>query len=181
MIKIEYDIKKYRRTLKTLLKEDDTVIELGCHIGNTSKIIAQKISEGKLIALDKSCESEAEFIKIKTEFDNVDFICGDVRLHETIKETYEVTPCCDVLSIDLGGGYHPDTVFKVYYIWSSVFKPRDTVIRNKGLIDFVNTSQTTEDTKSEYGYLDSHGDEGIPPLIKEFGLWSYSLKEKESD
>ena len=73
---------------------------------------------------------------------NVEFISGDVRLHDVLenvtKRLIELNKIsldnshdnlnndldlsknslCDVLSIDLGGGYHPDTVFKVFYIWS---------------------------------------------------------------
>ncbi len=77
-----------------------------------------------------------------------------------------------VLSIDLGGGYHPDTVFKVFYIWASTLKPRDVLIRNQGLIDFVNSVDYDEEFESSEGWLESCGDQGIPPQIKEFSLWS---------
>ena len=85
----------------------------------------------------------------------------------------------DVLAIDLGGGYHPDTVFKVFYIWSSTFKPKHTVIRNRGILEFVKSSKTSgEEYSSSEGFLETYHDSGIPPLIKEFDLWTPSLKKE---
>ncbi|WP_295722634.1 class I SAM-dependent methyltransferase [uncultured Methanobrevibacter sp.] len=176
MIKLNYNMKLYRESLKNMIKPTDTFIELGCHIGKSSKIIADLLTEGSLIAIDNSPEAVEKMEKLKVEYSNIKFISGDVRSHNIIEEVYKCTNSCDFLSVDLGGGYHPDTVFKVYYIWSSTFKPRDTIIRNKGLIDFVNTSKLEEEFISENGYLDSYGDEGIPPQIKEFALWTDSLK-----
>ncbi|MGI6447519.1 MAG: CmcI family methyltransferase [Methanobrevibacter boviskoreani] len=178
MIKLNYDIKLYRKSLMKILKPTDTVIELGCHVGGSSKIIAEILEDGQLISLDNSPEAINKMEKLQEEYSNIKFISGDVRLHDIIQEVYKITQSADVLSVDLGGGYHPDTVFKVYYIWSSTFKPRDSIIRNKGIIDFVNTAQLEENIVSEKGYLDSYNDEGIPPQIKEFNLWTNSLKNK---
>ena len=100
------------------------------------------------------------------------YLNADVRLHETLSEVFKLTQKCDVLAIDLGGGYHPDTVFKVFYIWSSTLKPRDVLIRNQGLIDSVNSVDYDEEFESTEGWLESCGDQGIPPQIKEFSLWS---------
>lgn len=170
MIKLSYDIKKYRRDLSQLTKAEDTIIELGCHTGGTTKTFPKT---SKIIAVDNSPEAEEEMNKLT----HVNFINGDVRLHEILAEAFKITQSCDILAIDLGGGYHPDTVFKVFYIWSSTFKPTHTVIRNRGLLEFLNTAQGSgEKYISEYGYLDSYHDSGIPPLIKEFDLWTPSLK-----
>lgn len=171
MIKLSYDIKNYRNDLLELVNSGDTVIELGCHTGGTTKTIPEDCN---VIAIDNSPES----VKIMEGFDNVTFISGDVRLHEVLREAFEITQKCDVLAIDLGGGYHPDTVFKVFYIWSSTFKPKHTLIRNRGLLEFFNSSKGSgEDYASDEGYLDSYHDSGIPPLIKEFDLWTPSLKK----
>ena len=109
---------------------------------------------------------------------HVNFINADVRLHDVLSDVFKLTQKCDVLAIDLGGGYHPDTVFKVFYIWSSTFKPKHTVIRNRGLLEFVNSSKSDENYPiSNDGFLDSYHDSGIPPQIKEFELWTPSLKK----
>lgn len=179
MIYLSYNIKEYRNQLLDMIKNGDTIIELGCHVGNSTKLILDNFDKCKLIALDNSPEAIEPMKTLKSNYNNLTFIPGDVRLHEKIKEVFKLIQRCDVLSIDLGGGYHPDTTFKVFYIWSSTFKPRVTLIRNKGLIDFVSsTIKSDEDFKSNNGYLESHDDEGIPPQIKEFDLWTPSLKTR---
>lgn len=178
MIKISYDIKVYRKILDEILKENDTVVELGSHIGKSSSLILEKINDGKLISIDNSPESVIKMNNLKLIYDNLIFINDDVRLHKTLKKVCKLVNSCDLLSIDLGGGYHPDTVFKVYHIWASTLKPQNTIIRNKGLIDFVRSSETYEDIKSNKGWLESCGNEGIPPQIKEFSLWTSNLDKK---
>ena len=170
MIKLSYDIKNYRKDLLDLVKSDDTIIELGCHLGGTTRLFP---SDCKIIAVDNSPEAVDEMAKL-----DVDFISGDVRRHEVIGEVFKITQSCDVLAIDLGGGYHPDTVFKVFYIWSSTFKPKHTVIRNRGILEFFNSATGSgEDIMCDEGYLETYHDSGIPPLIKEFDLWTPKLKK----
>ncbi len=175
MIKLVYDIKDYRDLLRDTLKKKDSVVELGCHVGNSTKIIAGLVSKGQVIALDNSPESVNKMAIIMEEHPHVEFIRADVRLHKTLELVFKKIGKCDVLSIDLGGGYHPDTTFKVFFIWASTLKPRNTIIRNRGLIDFVNSSITVEDIKSSNGWLESSGDDGIPPRLKELKIWSSKL------
>ena len=171
MIKLSYDIKNYRKDILDLIKPGDSVIELGCHVGGTTKILP---SSSSIVAVDNSPEASGKMDKI----DNVKFINGDVRLHETLALVFKITQKCDILAIDLGGGYHPDTVFKVFYIWSSTFKPKHTIIRNRGLLEFVNSSECSGENYTSYdGFLDSYNDSGIPPQIKEFDLWTPRLKK----
>ncbi len=175
MIKITYKMKSYRENLKDIIKPDDTIIELGCHVGKSSQFMLNRIPDGNLIALDNSPEAKSKMDKLSFEYKNLSFFNSDVRLHESLKKVKEKIDKCDILSVDLGGGYHPDTTFKVYYIWSSTFKPRDSIIRNRGLIDFINTATSNEEMHSENGFLDSCGDMGIPPQIKEFKMWSEKI------
>lgn len=198
-IKLSYDMKVYRQQLYEVINNEDVVVELGCHVGKSTEVISKLANKGHIIAIDNSPEA----ISIMEEFEkNVEFISGDVRLHDVLenvtKRLIELNnisldnhnnldndlnssknSLCDVLSIDLGGGYHPDTVFKVFYIWSSTLKPKVTLIRNKGLIDFVNSIEFSEKIESEEGYLESYENQGIPPQIKEFCLWTDSLKNKK--
>lgn len=171
MIKLSYDIKNYRKDLLELANTGDKVIELGCHLGGTTKLISDNCN---VVAVDNSPEA----VEVMEMLENVRFISGDVRSHDILAEVFKIIQSCDILAIDLGGGYHPDTVFKVFYIWSSTFKPKHTIIRNRGLLEFLNTAVGSgEDYSSEYGYLDSYHDSGIPPLIKEFDFWTPSLRE----
>lgn len=173
MIKLSYDVEKYRQDIMDLVEPDDTVIELGCHTGGTTRLIPESCS---IIALDNSPEAEDSMRKLP----HVKFINADVRLHDVLAEVFKMTQSCDILAIDLGGGYHPDTVFKVFYIWSSTFKPKHTLIRNRGVLEFCNSAESSgEDYVSKNGYLESYHDSGIPPQIKEFDLWTDSLKKDE--
>ena len=174
MIKLSYDVEKYRSQILEVTENGDSVIELGCHVGKTTRFILDNL-DVNIIALDNSPESVEEMAKISQN--NVEFIPGDVRRHEIISETFKIIQKCDVLAIDLGGGYHPDTVFKVFYIWSSTFKPKHTVIRNRGVLEFVNSCRCSDESySSTQGFLESYNDSGIPPQIKEFELWTSSLK-----
>lgn len=175
MIRVTYDIKVYREALKDIIKSEDSVVELGCHIGNSTKIIAQLADIGKIIAIDNSPEAKEHMHKIKNIYGNVEFIRADVRLHETLEDVIQKIKTCDVLSVDLGGGYHPDTTFKVFFIWSSSLKPRDTIIRNRGLLDFINSALYDEKIESEHGWLESSARDGVPKRLKELTLWSSKL------
>ena len=46
MIKVVYDIKVYRQVLKDIIKKDDVVVELGCHVGNSTRIIKDLFTRG---------------------------------------------------------------------------------------------------------------------------------------
>lgn len=175
MIKVAYDIKVYREALKNIIRADDVVVELGSHVGNSTKILAELASYGKIIALDNSPEAAESMARIENEYNNVKFIKADVRLHETLENIIKIIKSCDVLSVDLGGGYHPDTTFKVFFIWSSSLKPRETIIRNRGLLDFIHTARAEEKIESRYGWLESSAREGVPPRLKELKLWSSKL------
>lgn len=166
MIKLSYDVNDYRKQIREVINDGDVVIELGCHTGNTSKVILE--NDVVLIALDNSPEASNEISNL-----DLTFINADVRLHETLSQVFKLIQRCDILTIDLGGGYHPDTVFKVFYIWSSTFKPKHSIIRNRGLVEFYNSiSEVKGDYISADGFLDSYKDSGIPPQIKEFDLWT---------
>ncbi len=175
MIKIVYDIKIYREVLKDIIKTDDVVVELGCHVGKSTEIIANLSPQGKIISLDKSPESLGAMEALMEKHSQLEFMEGDVRLHETLEDVAKKIERCDILSVDLGGGYHPDTTFKVFFIWSSTLKPRDTIIRNRGLLDFVQSSSTQEIMESKRGWLESSGDDGIPKRLKELKMWSTRL------
>ena len=64
MINLSYNICDYRKQILEILNDNDTVIELGCHVGNTSRLILE--NDVKLIALDNSPEAESQIIKINS-------------------------------------------------------------------------------------------------------------------
>ena len=176
MISIVYDVKKYRELLAKTVKEGDVVVEVGPHIGRST---LSYIERAKLaVAVDVGEQSVAAFRKLEKEFPHLRFVSGDARSFATMKEVVKITGRCDVLAVDLGGGRFPDTVFKVWAAWSGVFKPRDSVIRNRGLAEFLQRARIDDDSLkrafSDDGWLSVWG-RATPSKLKdqlgEFGFW----------
>ena len=161
MILISYKREDYQQDMINNIKLLDNVVELGCHVGVSTKIISNLAQDGTVYAYDNSPESTKEMNKLRTEYKNIIFRNCDVREKQVVYNQAKKDKI-DVLCIDLGGGYHPDTVFKVFFLWSSILKPRITLIRNRGLMDFVNTTQTKTKNKSKQGYLETSADAIIP-------------------
>lgn len=166
MIEISYNRKDYQEDMIKHVKLLDEVVELGCHVGTSTKIISRLNQDGTVYAFDNSPESRDAMNNLGIEYQNIEFYKADVRDKELLYEFKRNHEKIDVLCIDLGGGYHPDTVFKVFFLWSSILKPRVTLIRNKGLMDFVNSSNTDENIKSDKGFLNSSSNEIIPQEFK---------------
>lgn len=63
MILIAYDVRRYREILNSVVKDGDTVIEIGPHLGEGTKLYA---SRTKLtVAVDKGIQAETAFIKLQ--------------------------------------------------------------------------------------------------------------------
>lgn len=176
MISIVYDVKKYRDLLAKTIKEGDVVIEIGPHVGKST---LSYIERAKLaVAVDVGEQSAAAFRRMEKEFPRLKFVLGDARSFATMKDVVNLTRECDVLAVDLGGGRFPDTVFKVWAAWSGVFKPRDSVIRNRGLAEFLQRARIADDSLkrdfSDDGWLSVWG-RATPSKLKdqlgEFGFW----------
>ncbi|MBQ6444654.1 MAG: class I SAM-dependent methyltransferase [Methanosphaera sp.] len=144
----------------------DNVVELGCHVGTSTKILSRLCQDATVYAFDNSPESVDAMNNLGIEYKNIIFECVDVRDKDVLYNFAKSHTDIDVLCIDLGGGYHPDTVFKVFYLWSSFLKPKVTLIRNRGLADFVNSSKSVEDIFSSEGYLSSCAYDVIPDELK---------------
>ena len=175
MIHISYDRRKYQEDMINNIRIFDNVVEIGCHIGTSTKIISRLNQDGIVYAFDNSPESIEAMSNLGIEYSNIHFFNADVRNEEILYDFARKCEKIDVLCVDLGGGYHPDTVFKVFFIWSSVLKPRVSLIRNRGLIDFINSSTTTENIKSDEGFLDSSAKNIVPKDLKELKIWSKKL------
>ena len=152
MRQISYKRSDYQQDMIDNIKLLDNVVELGCHVGISTQIISRLCQDGSVYAYDNSPESTKAMRKLQIENKNIIFKNADVRNSDIIKKQAQLDDI-DVLCVDLGGGYHPDTVFKVFFLWSSILKPRVTLIRNQGLMEFVNASQTKDETDTSGGYL----------------------------
>ena len=175
MIGLAYDVKEYRRQLEKIVKPGDTVLEIGPHKGLSTKSYAK--TAGKTILVDKGTDCLNELEKLQEENQNIHFICSDARGFDAIKLVLQEINQCDVFALDMGGGRYPDTVFKVWATWSGVFKPRDSIIRNRGLIELIKKAQLLDDTpvlNQDSGWLTDYGRSTpykLKKQIEEFKYW----------
>ena len=102
MISIVYDVLLYRRLLAETVREGDIVVEIGPHTGKSTLGYAGKAKLA--VAVDKSPEAEKSFRPVCLKHRNVRFLRGDVRGFETLAKVLKITPRCDVLAVDIGGG-----------------------------------------------------------------------------
>jgi hypothetical protein len=176
MITVTYDISNYRNLLRDIIRKGDTVVELGPHRGEATRMYMDRA--GKAVLVDKGKDPLSRLTELAGEHENVVFVAGDARGFAAMTLALEHTKTCDVLAVDLGGGRFPDTVFKVWATWSGVFKPRDSVIRCRGLAEFLRRGQVKDDTLpdsfKDSGWLSEYGREtpaNLKKQLEEFKHW----------
>ncbi|VVB51839.1 Uncharacterised protein [uncultured archaeon] len=176
MISVCYEVGRYRSVLAQAVRVGDVVVEIGPHLGQST---VPYLSKAKVaVAVEKGVQGEEAFKKLVEVHSNLFFVRGDARSFETVKEVFSRVKRCDVLAVDMGGGRYPDTVFKVWALWSGVFKPRDSVIRNRGVAEFVRRAKVVDDSLpaefADGGWLSSYG-RSTPAALKkqmeEFSFW----------
>ncbi len=176
MIRVVYDVGVYRRLLSDVVRQGDIVVEIGPHIGKSTDAYRPKAS--KAVLVDKGSDCTQTLSEYAETYDNVVFVCGDARDFSSLELVRKHAPSCDVLAVDMGGGRYPDTVFKVWATWSGTLKPRDSVIRCRGLGEFLARAKVTDDTIpkefGDNGWLADYG-RGTPDELKkqldEFSHW----------
>jgi len=168
MIAVAYNVLKYRTILSKVVREGDTVVEIGPHRGRSTDSYRSKA--GGVVLVDKGLDCASALQEYAGRHGNVVFVCGDARGFDTVSLVLQHIKSCDVLAVDLGGGRYPDTVFKVWATWSGVFKPRDSVIRCRGLGEFLRRSEILDDTIpkdfKDSGWLRDYG-RAVPSKLRE--------------
>jgi len=168
MIRVVYDVKAYRQLLKDTVQEGDVVVEIGPHVGRSTDAYISKA--GKAVLVDKGADCAGALKEYAERHGNAVFVCGDARGFDTLSLVLQHAPRCDVLAVDLGGGRFPDTVFKVWGSWSGVLKPRDSIVRCRGIAEFLRRAQVADDTiPAEFkdaGWLADYG-RATPTRMKE--------------
>ena len=72
MIKLSYKINKYRQQLFETIKNGDAIIEIGCHVGKTTKKIIENFENCQIIAIDNSPEAITPMKKLEKEYENLE-------------------------------------------------------------------------------------------------------------
>lgn len=159
MISVVYEAERYRQLLAQLVKEGDTVVEIGPHRCLATESYIGKA--GKAVLVDKGTDCASALSEYANRHENVFYVCGDARDFATISLVQKHSSGCDVFAVDLGGGRFPDTVFKVWATWSGVLKPRHSLIRCRGLAEFLKRGQVRDDSIpkdfADSGWLTEYG------------------------
>lgn len=159
MIEVVYDVGFYRRRLSEIVGDGDTVVEIGPHVGKSTDAYIGRCS--KAVLVDKGVDCMQALESYCCQNTNVEFVCGDARQFSTTHLVLKHVSECDVLAVDIGGGRFPDTVFKVWATWSGVLKPRDSIIRCRGLVEFLRRASSSDSClPKEYaddGWLSMYG------------------------
>lgn len=176
MIELAYDVGEYHRVLSRAVADGDTVLEIGPHVGRSTLSYLRRA--GRVVVVDKASQSRDTFKVLQKKNENLYFVNGDVRSFSTIKKTLKILGSCDVLAVDMGGGRYPDTVFKVWATWSGIFRPRDSIIRSRGLIEFVRRAKAEDSSLpreyEESGWLSYYGRKtpyALKKQLDEFGFY----------
>jgi hypothetical protein len=176
MISVVYKSRLYRELLDKSVKDGDIVIEIGPHIGSATERYCSRA--GLTVAIDKGAQSEDAFQKMQKKNANLFFFRDDARSFDAVKRVLEKTQRCDVLAVDMGGGRFADTVFKVWAVWSGVFRPKHSIIRNRSIAEFVQKAKIEDpallmDFPND-GWLSTWG-RTVPSRLKdqlgEFSFW----------
>jgi len=176
MIKIAYKKERYRELLADMVDEGDTVIELGPHTGESTRGYVDKAA--LVYAVDKSPQAREVMGGLCASYVNLRFVEGDVRSFDTIEKLLSHVRKCDLLAVDIGGGRYPDTVFKVWATFSGVFEPSKSLIRNRGLAEFIQKAEVADKSVlgvyPDDGWLSEYG-RGMPYKLRkqldEFRYW----------
>jgi hypothetical protein len=144
MISVVYDVGRYRQLLSETVRDGDVVVELGPHRGASTRSYLSRART--VVAVDKAEQARSFFHSLSKKHGNVFFVHGDARGFEAVKKALKHAKSCDVLAVDLGGGRHADTVFKVWATWSGVLKPRDSVIRCRALGEFLQRARVADES-----------------------------------
>jgi len=176
MISLLYDVNEYRKFLNKEVKRNFTVIELGPHLGQATRLYLDRTK--LTVAVDKSIQAETAIKKLQRDYSNLKFVKGDVRSFYTVEKVLKITKGCDLLAVDMGGGRFPDTVFKVWAVWSGIFKPKHSIIRNRGLAEFIQRAKIKDASiKKKFpddGWMSSWGRTfpyQLKKQMREFKFW----------
>ena len=140
-IMVAKDEVRYRKFVKTGIRETDCVIELGCHVGVTTSIAASCASRGLGIGIDSSAFSigkarerhSASNLYFLPPTDSANLSLVKKRLAELEAFKGKV----DVVCIDVSGSRPPGFVLGLLEAYDRVFSPRLFIIKNFKLQNLV--------------------------------------------
>ncbi|MBL4704495.1 MAG: class I SAM-dependent methyltransferase, partial [Flavobacteriales bacterium] len=86
----------YDKLVEFGLKDDSSLLELGCGVGIITKLISRKITTGKIITSDISDQS-IEISKRHNKEENIEFIVSDIVKFKRENDQFDYITLFDIL------------------------------------------------------------------------------------
>ena len=160
MIKVSYNIKKYRNQLFEVINHGDTIIELGCHVGTTSRMILDNFEDITLISVDNSPEAIPKMDNLKKEY-NIPIVSindfntlpyADININDA--GPLEFLSLIYHSSIIVSSSFHA-TAFSVIFRKNFYVYPLKGKDNSSRMTDFLYDLNLIERYKSEHISLDN--------------------------
>ena len=116
---------RFRRLAKERTRREDSVLEIGCSTGKTTRVLAK--SAARVVAVDVSEQLVAGLQSELAAFDNVTVARVDGR---QTPQLIELLPDPDLIFLDVGGDAQLDNVAFVLRECLRTFAPRLVVVRS---------------------------------------------------
>ena len=123
-------VEDFRRLARTQVAADESVLEIGCSTGRTTKVLARACA--RVVALDCSREMVERARRELSGRENVQIVRGDAR---DIAAVGELLPEPDAIFLDIGGNALLDNVASLLRQCLRAFRPRLIVVRSHELAD----------------------------------------------
>lgn len=125
------NVREYRRAAKQLVTQVDSVLEIGCHTGETTRFISE--SAGIVLGVDQVLEHirEAESLVLS----GTSFAMGDVfdsrfvqKLAALVSPPEGVKPAFSVVFVDISDNPEVATLVRLQDILLAILKPRPALL-----------------------------------------------------
>mmetsp|Transcript_131105 Transcript_131105/g.327096 ORF Transcript_131105/g.327096 Transcript_131105/m.327096 type:complete len:257 (+) Transcript_131105:112-882(+) len=132
------EVSEYRAAAQFLVKPNDNVLEVGCHVGGTTKVLAGLCQ--KLIGVDQQADLVAQArIKLpEVQFEILDAFDAS----KVLALTRQVTPArFHKVFIDISGSRDIATVVRLMDMYENTLKPEVMVVKSQALKRLLLRSQ----------------------------------------
>lgn len=124
------EVGEYRAAAQCLVGSDDHVLEVGCHVGGTSKVLAAVAR--KLVGLDQQADLVAQ---ARARLPGIQFEIGDAfDAQRVLALAREIAPeRFKKVFIDISGSRDLPTVVRLMDIYENTLRPEILVVKSQAL------------------------------------------------
>jgi len=139
------EVGEYREAARKLVRSDENVLEIGCHEGATTKVIAQQTAN--LIGLD---QKEMLVQRARVHLPDVQFEVGDAFDAQRIMALAKSCnpPRFHKVFIDISGSRDLSTVVRLLDMYENVLRPDQMIVKSQLLKRLLMRGQLWVDHES---------------------------------